>query len=79
MSVEWEEDALDRLADIYVAATPAEREVIARSAGQINASANRNPKPTGSSAESVSIVIPRRFGSLRPTTPIVPVWLSTGP
>jgi hypothetical protein len=30
MSVEWEEDTLDKLADIYVEATPADRDAIAR-------------------------------------------------
>ena len=37
MSVEWEEPTLERLADIYVEVTPAEREAIARCVERINA------------------------------------------
>lgn len=37
MSVEWEEPTLDHLADIYVEATPAEREAIAQCVERINA------------------------------------------
>jgi hypothetical protein len=49
MSVEWEEDALDHLADIYVSATPDDREVIARCVERINAQLESDPWSLGES------------------------------
>jgi hypothetical protein len=45
MSVECEANTLDRLADIYVAATPAERDIIAECVEQINARLTINRRP----------------------------------
>ena len=47
MSVEWEEPTLDHLADIYVEATPAEREAIARCVERINAQLAVDPWTPG--------------------------------
>ena len=48
MSVEWTADALDQLADIYVAApTPAARETIARCIERINARLTTDPWSPG--------------------------------
>ena len=47
MSVEWEEPTLDRLADFYVEATPAEREAIARCVERINAQLAVDPWTPG--------------------------------
>ncbi len=47
MSVEWEEATLDRLADIYVDATPDERDAIARCVEAINARLAVDPRTPG--------------------------------
>lgn len=47
MSVEWEEPTLDRLADIYVEAAPAERDAIARCVERINAQLALDPWTPG--------------------------------
>ncbi|HET6574565.1 MAG TPA: hypothetical protein VFG68_13235 [Fimbriiglobus sp.] len=49
MSVEWEEDTLDKLADIYVEATPAEREAIGHCVERINAQLAIDPHDPGES------------------------------
>lgn len=49
MSVEREEPTLDRLADIYVAVTPDEREAIARCVERINAQLALDPWTPGES------------------------------
>lgn len=49
MTVEWHEIALDRLADIYVAAPAADRDGIARCVGQINARLAADPAFVGES------------------------------
>lgn len=49
MWVEWKEYALDRLADIYVAADPADRDDIERTVEQINAALAADPRNLGES------------------------------
>lgn len=49
MTVEWQEDALDRLADIYVAAAPADRDEIGRCVEHINARLASDPGGLGES------------------------------
>ncbi|HVK18275.1 MAG TPA: type II toxin-antitoxin system RelE/ParE family toxin [Fimbriiglobus sp.] len=49
MWVEWKESALDELADIYVAADPADRDEIERTVEQINAALAANPQFLGES------------------------------
>ena len=49
MSVEGEEDALDKLADIYVEATPAERDAIGRCVERVNAQLAVDPHDPGES------------------------------
>ena len=51
MNVEWEEDTLDRLADIYTAADPADRDAIAVGVEQINAQLATDPWNLGESRE----------------------------
>ncbi len=52
MSVEWKEDALDLLADIYVASSPAERDSIDRCVTRINARLAADPQTLGESRGS---------------------------
>ena len=47
MTVEWEEAALDRLADFYVAVTSEMREVIAAGIERINVQLARDPHELG--------------------------------
>src|SRR5258708_2133193 len=47
MSAEWHDFARDRLADIWVTATPAEREVIERAVHEINARLAADPSFLG--------------------------------
>lgn len=49
MTVEWTDRALDQLADIWVAATPAERAVIEQTVGAINARLAHDPASVGES------------------------------
>jgi hypothetical protein len=49
MVVEWKEYALDRLADIYVAADPADRDEIERAVERINATLAADPRDLGES------------------------------
>ena len=49
MNVEWHEVALDRLADIYVAALPHERDPLAECVAQMNARLALDPSNLGES------------------------------
>jgi hypothetical protein len=49
MTVEWHEIALDRLADIYVAAPAADRDTLARCVEEINARLALDPALVGES------------------------------
>jgi hypothetical protein len=49
MTAEWTEDALDRLADIYVAAAPSERDAVVRCVGLINSRLAADPWDVGES------------------------------
>jgi hypothetical protein len=49
MTVEWQEHALDRLADIYVAVSPGERDGIVRCVEQTNARLAVDPMHLGES------------------------------
>ncbi len=49
MSARWQEDALDRLADIYVEVTPAERDAVVQCVERINARLAVDPAFLGES------------------------------
>jgi hypothetical protein len=62
---EWADEALDELADIYVLATPQDREVIARRVQALNTALKINPLSVGEERES----------NLRvDATPVLTVW-----
>jgi hypothetical protein len=49
MTPEWHDDALDQLADIWVAATPADRERIEKAVAEINRMLGSGPQFLGES------------------------------
>lgn len=65
--LEWADEALDELADIYVLATPTDREVIARRVQALNTALKVNPLNVGED----------RHSNLRiDANPVLTVWFT---
>jgi plasmid stabilization system protein ParE len=80
-AVTWHQRALDRLADIYVAASPEEREAVTRAAEEVNRELGDQPAQQGESREGRLRVT--FFGRMtvffqtpaQPTDPVRVTWV----